>query len=671
MKTISTVSPVVLRVNESRFASLKAMADGSLLRTATLHNKPYIVVPIVSAVGDEVWWPANSEVPELVPAEVLQASYWSRNNRPIVAGHPRVDGEYVSANSPDILERYSYGHLFAAQYENKKVKVEAWFDKNRANEVGPAASNVIARLEAGEQIEVSEGNFVVAVDEQGRVNGKEYKSKWVSAICDHLATVDEGACSNKMGCGGPRVNESSKLKVASLAQARTPKYSGTETTSWTRPTFQDFIRYCYNGDEPPTSVSKCSSELKREISSHSLLGDPDATSFGELTSLTVVNPSNGKLNENALRMALKSDNSSAVEIARRLLNSEFSANLEAKDMKASDKKSNMLKRMLASMSGVLKSAMSNNDLRWKLFKAISEVEPGVSYVHDEDVETKEVRYCVVVSYGEYWDSETEYHFFRRTFDATPEGVVTVNDDPVEIEFFEGWRDKPIGESQTETETIVAASASVAASDHNCTCQASQTSQTGKETPTMNEKKKDLITKLIGASKGFVQEGDRKAFEELSEERLKSMLAVYEGEGQTTTTTAPTTTATPVVESTVATPASAIEVPAGQVLISQEELTDIKAAANAHKQQQLAYRTTLITAIKGAQAAFTEDDLKTMSTTSLEKLSISLKVDQPAMVDYSVRGVVQPTVSTKDKEKDYTPPKSWEVAVAERNKRKSA
>lgn len=655
---MKTTSPL-LRVNESRFASLRAMADGSLLRTATLHDKPYIVVPIVSAVGDEVWWPANSEVPELVPAEVLQASYWSRNNRPIVAGHPRVDGEYVSANSPDILERYSYGHLFAAQYEDKKVKVEAWFDKNRANEVGPAATNIIARLEAGEQIEVSEGNFVVAVDEQGRVNGKEYKSKWVSAICDHLATVDEGACSNKMGCGGPRVNQ---LRVASLAQARTPKYSGTETTTWTRPTFQDFIRYCYNGDEPPTSVSKCSSELKREIANHSLLGDPDATSFGELTTLTVVNPTNGKLNENALRMALKSDNNSAIEIARRLLNSEFSANLEAKDMKASDKKSNMLKRMLASMSGVLKSAMSNNDLRWKLFKAISEVEPGVSYVHDEDLTTKEVRYCVVVSYGEYWDSETEYHFFRRTFDATPEGVVTVNDDPVEIEFFEGWRDKP-EISETETETVVAAS------DHNCTCQT--TNQTGKETLTMNEKKKDLITKLIGASKGFVQEGDRKAFEELSEERLKSMLAVYEGEGQATTTAPATTAATPVVEATVATPVSAVEVPAGKVLISEDELADIKASAAAFRKQQETYRTGLITAIKGAQAAFTEDDLKTMSTTSLEKLSISLKVDQPAMVDYSVRGVVQPTVSTKDKEKDYTPPRSWEVAVAERNKRKSA
>lgn len=629
---MKTISPL-LRVNESRFASFRAMADGSLLRTATLHNKPYIVVPIVSAVGDEVWWPANSEVPELVPAEVLQASYWSRNNRPIVAGHPRVDGEYVSANSPDILERYSYGHLFAAQYENKKVKVEAWFDKNRANEVGPAATNIIARLEAGEQIEVSEGNFVVAVDEQGHVNGKEYKSKWVSAICDHLATVDEGACSNKMGCGGPRVNQ---LRVASLAQARTPKYSGTETTSWTRPTFQDFIRYCYNGDEPPTSVSKCSSELKREIANHSLLGDPDATSFGELTSLTVVNPSNGKLNENALRLALKSDNNSAVEIARRLLNSEFSANLEAKDMKASDKKSNMLKRMLASMSSALKGAMSNNELRMKLYKVLSESEPGMSYVYDEDVNSGQVIYCTTIRYGEYWDTEVEYNFWRRTFNMTPEGVVSVNDDAVEVEWFEGWKDKPAtqNESETESETIVASTAAIVTA---ATCQCQHKEEESK----MNaSEKKILITKLIGAARSPFEESDRQTLESMDEKKLTSLIKAYEGE-----VTATGETTAPVVESTVTTPVNTVEVPAGQVLISTDELADIKASAAAFRKQQEIYRTGLITTLKSAQSAFNEDDLKAMSTTSLEKLSISLKVDQPAMVDYSVRGVAESRVSS--------------------------
>lgn len=644
-------------MNPSHFSTLRAMADGSLLRTATLHDKQYLVVPIVSAVGDKVWWPANSPVPELVPASVLEAGYWSRNNRPIVAGHPKRDGEYVSANSPDILEKYSYGHLFAAEFSDKRVKVEAWFDRERAQQVGPAATSIIERLEAGEQIEVSEGNFVVAVDEQGYLEGKEYKSKWVSAVCDHLATVEEGACNNQMGCGGPRVNESLIVSSA-LSQARTPTYSGTETSVWTKPAFADFIRFCYNGDDPPTSVSKCSADLKRIISNHSLLGNADANSFSDLTMGTVVNPSNGKLNENALRqiingkmsgMSQLSDSqvTSAKEVAQRLINSEFSANLEANEM---NKKDNMLRRMLGNMTSALKSAMSNNELRMKLYKALVEVHPGVSYVYDEDTESKEVIYCVCVTYGEYWDAEMEYHFFRRSFDTTADGVVTVGSDAVEVEWFEGWKDKPSTVEVEEAELVASG---------NCSCQHKEE----KNQMNVNEKK-NLVTRLISASKGFIQEGDRQAFEQLSEDRLKSMLAAYEGgEGQTATTE--TTTTTTATAPSVETKTEVTPIPNDQVLISKEVLADITAAATAHRTQLEKYRSSLISSLTTAQSAFSADDLKGMETQHLEKLATSLKVDQPATVDFSLRGIVKSSVAN-EKEKDYTPPKSWEMATAERN-----
>ncbi len=645
--------------NLSHFSTLRAMADGALLRTATLHDKQYLVVPIVSAVGDKVWWPANSPVPELVPASVLEAGYWSRNNRPIVAGHPKKDGEYVSANSPEILERYSYGHLFAAEYADKRVKVEAWFDKERATAVGPAATSIIERLEAGEQIEVSEGNFVIAVDEQGQLEGKEYKSKWVSAICDHLATVDEGACNNKMGCGGPRVNESLIVSSA-LTQARTPAYSGTETSVWVKPTFADFIRFCYNGDDPPTSVSKCSADLKRVISNHSLLGNADANSFNDLTMGTVVNPANGKLNENALRQVVGSKMSgmsglsdsqliSAKEVAQRLLNSEFSANLEISEAtmsKAAIKKNNMVRRIFGSMSNAMKAAMSNNELRMKLYKALVEAHPGVSYVYDEDVDNKEVIYCVVVTYGDYWDAEMEYHFYKRSFDMTAEGVVTVSGDAVEVEWFEGWKDKVTESAELIAGENIDSNPKLTAA---CSCQ-----EEGSKV-NVNEKKA-LVTKLIGASKGFIQEGDRQAFEQLSEDRLKSMLAVYEGaEEKVTVTPVPATTET----------APATPIPNDQVLISKDVLADITAAATAHRTQQEKYRSSIISSLTAAQSAFSTDDLNGMETQHLEKLATSLRVDQPAVVDFSLRGIVKSSVAN-EKEKDYTPPKSWEIATAERN-----
>lgn len=514
----------------SRFVGLKAMADGSLLRTATLHDKQYIVVPIVSAVGDEVWWPANSDVPELVPADVLESAYWSRNNRPIVAGHPRVNGEYVSANSPEILEKYCYGHLFAAQFDNKRVKVEAWFDKSRANEVGPAAIDVINRLESGEQIEVSEGNMVISVDEQGYLDGKEYKSKWVSAICDHLATVSEGACNNEMGCGGPRVNQ--------------------------------------------------------------------------------VNEAVDKMNDNT-------------------------------------KKNNMFKRMLASMSNSLRAAMSNNELRYKLFKVLSENQPGVSYVYDEDTDTKQVIYCVVVSYGDYWDAESEYHFYRRSFNMTTEGVVSVNDDAVEVEWFEGWKDKAATTVESEAELTTSGADEPITT---CSCQ--------KETTTVNvSEKKALVTKLIGAAKSPFDETDRGMLEGMGEEKLASLMGVYEGAESNPAVTTTTQSAVPAAETTTT----------DQVTLSREEYEEIKASSNAHKAQQLAYRASLVSSLKGAQSAFTEDDMKSMTITQLEKLAASLGVNEPAVADYSVRGLSRPSTEQK---KDHTPPKSWDIALAERNKNKN-
>lgn len=498
--------------NSTRFVGLRAMADGSLLRTATLYDTEYLVVPIVSAVGDQVWWPANSSNPELVPASVLESAFWSRNNRPIVAGHPRVNGEYVSANSPEILEKYSYGHLFAAEFDNKRVKVEAWFNKKMAENVGPDAINVISRLEKGQQIEVSEGNMVVSELKEGELDGKPYKSVWLSAICDHLATVSEGACNNEMGCGGPRVNQISTLSVN-----------------------------------------------------------------------------------------------------------------EASKMSDKPKKDSKLRRLFASMTSALKDAMSNNELRMKLFKALSEAQSGVSYVYDEDVETRKVIYCVIVSYGDYWDDrEYEYHFYRRSFDVTPEGVVSLTDDTVEVEWFEGWKDK--GSVVIESESLTASGGQP---ENRSSCQY----QKEKEDANVNvNEKKALITKLIGAAQSPFGESNRAALEGMTDENLTFLMSAYEGEVQITTPPAtPETVAASVVTPPVA------PVATDQVILSKEEYEEIKASSNAHKAQQEAHRTSLISSLKSAQSAFTEDDLKKMDILTLEKLATSLNVNEPSTVDYSVRG----------------------------------
>lgn len=596
---------------------LSLSADGSLLREETLNDVRYIVCPVISKLGDNVEWPINAPTPELIPASVLSLAVSNRNNRPVVMGHPQDDnGNYISANEPGILEKYAYGFMFAAKFEDNKVSCEMWLDPIRAESVGPLATRVIERLQNGEMVEVSEGNYVLSEIEDGEWQGKKYGAKWIACWSDHLATLPEGqlgACSIDDGCGANRVSMGLKaasvltsIKVAALTQARRPTFTGTETSTWTKPTFADYVKYLYNGDEPPTSVGKCSVEMKRDIAAHTLLGDPDATNFSDLTSHAVVNPANGYLNENALRSFLNDANSSVKEMVKRLLNSEFSANLPDKKVEVATsmdkKKPNTLKRMLDSMATALKSAMSNNDLRWKLYKAIEKIDPSITAVTDEDVAAGTVVYLSKVRLGgDYWDDgECEYHNYQRTFTIDEKEAVTVSDDAIEIEWFQGW--KPLGEATPRPNTTTTISAAGA-----CGCQKGVN----------NMDRVSVINRLSGLV------GNLKALEAMDDKGLEELDKKFPEEKKETPApnpvepaTTPTTPTTPPVDTTQS------------VSLSREEYADIKASADAFKAQQAAHKANLVASLKSAQSEFTETDLNAMEVPQLERLSRVLKVNQP-------------------------------------------
>jgi len=676
-----------LRVLENRYVELRSMADGSLLRTATFNNVDHIVVPIVTAVGDNVWWPANAPTPEFVPASVLAAHAFSRNNRPIVMGHPKSGGDYVSANDPKIIEECGFGQMFASQFENGRIKVEAWLDPAKAEKVGSDAVAVCERLQSGEQVEVSEGDYVVTRIEKGEFGGKPYGAVWISAVSDHLAMLaegDVGACSNEMGCGGPRVAvlrasdgkddkwafgvptagatiSTSALHTAALSQARRPSFTGTESVRWSKPSFADYIKYLDSSSEPPKTVAQCSSELKEKIAVHTLLGDPSASSFADLSLFPVVNPANDKLNERALRAVLSGRGSASVsdvalasaqEIARRLLNSEFSASIVTSQegrIVMGQRKDSLFKRMLAS----IRASMSNNDLRWQLYKAVSKLEPGVEYVEDEDVDTGIFRYVVIVRYGDYWmdDSVIEYHYFQRTFTIDGDNNVTVNDDRVEYVYDENSAWKPLNEVFADTPEMTA----------NCECK-----HKGDDNmkPTVSQAQKDLVSRLITSSGSPFEESDRSTLESMSEDKLGALADAYKEAEKVAENPA-----APIAEASTVT-ASAASPAAGQRVLTEAEYLSLKSAADAFQRQQERHRANLVTSLKAAcGSAFTEADLNGLDTPVLEKLAASHHVDMPATVDFSVRGI--PTsglsLSEADKLKAHKPSDTWGLALAKRNK----
>lgn len=199
---------------KKEYRYLKLRSDGKAqIRMASFRGKEHVVVPVVGLV-EGVVRSANSKRPEFVPGDEIMASANSWNGRPVVPAHPRVNGEYVLANSPELLEKYQFGMLFNSVGEDNKLKFEAWLDADRASVVGPDAVSVIERARASQPIEISVGVMMHVEEKVGEYNGEKYEGIWHNLSSDHLAMLAEGvrgACSNDMGCGAPRFAEADPM----------------------------------------------------------------------------------------------------------------------------------------------------------------------------------------------------------------------------------------------------------------------------------------------------------------------------------------------------------------------------------------------------------------------------------------------------------------------------
>jgi len=197
------------------FRLLKASSSGLNIRHATFNSKDHIVVPVVALVQGVVH-ASNSENPELVTIESLQHAPQGWNGRPVLPRHPSLDVANGSANEPTVLEAQSFGLVFNTHIEGTKLLMEAWLDPEKAEAVGPDAVSVINRALSGVPIEVSVGAMIGVEEVHGFYEGKEYFGEWREVVPDHLAMLPVGyigACSNKMGCGAPRLAEG-KQEVA-------------------------------------------------------------------------------------------------------------------------------------------------------------------------------------------------------------------------------------------------------------------------------------------------------------------------------------------------------------------------------------------------------------------------------------------------------------------------
>jgi hypothetical protein len=167
------------------------------IREATHQEKKHLVVPVTMMV-EGVHHGNHGPLLHLMTELGKFPEAW--NGIPIVVDHPEVEGQSVSANSPDIIDARTVGRVYNTHVDGSRLRSEAWIDENKLRQV---SSDTLAQLLALEMIEVSVGVFNEEEVVTGDWNGEQYSAIARNHRPDHLALLPggTGACSVADGCG--------------------------------------------------------------------------------------------------------------------------------------------------------------------------------------------------------------------------------------------------------------------------------------------------------------------------------------------------------------------------------------------------------------------------------------------------------------------------------------
>lgn len=200
-KVIEAIEPV--NPEGLRETFMRAHAGGNV-RVEQWDGKSWLVAQTVAVVSKVL----NGE---LLPAKEIETFVEAWNGRAVPLRHPQINGFYVSANSPEILEQFNVGYFFNARSEphdlGVKIVGEMWIDVERAKGLEGGAA-IVDRLNDGDVIEVSTAYWCKVEEGRGVFNGVPYNGIQRDIKPDHIAILPDqlGACSVADGCGVGRTN---------------------------------------------------------------------------------------------------------------------------------------------------------------------------------------------------------------------------------------------------------------------------------------------------------------------------------------------------------------------------------------------------------------------------------------------------------------------------------
>jgi len=637
-------------------------AVGADIRTATFDDREHLVVPVV-ALMEGVIWPVNAPSPEFVSAEVLAVAPQSWNGVAVVMDHPTDgNGRQVSANSPRILETYSFGRVFnTASTEHvlktKRLPMEAWLDISRAARVGKDAEDVLRRAREKEPIEVSVGAYVVMNEQSGEYSGQKYGGSWLEVFSDHLAMLPQGAtgaCSVEMGCGAPRA-----------ASGKCPQCKGSKLMperAMSDPQGQLPCDMCGGTGLPPVTAGRARVHLvsargiempttEQQQSPESLALNDKGAGMKTREERIAAMKDSGKLSDAAMQAC-------AGTISDVDLSALEGAVASAKDGEKVDVPAPVVKRTLRQRFMDLLSkftagdGVSDNELRDALSRALQSTVPGYLGIPAVYPEEKQVVYAAA--------PDDSIEFWRCSYAMADDGKVTLGSEREKVKRVEKW-EAMSAEPATGTQRSA------------CGCGGAKATEAAAAAPAnpsegdKNMDKAQRIKALIDNKKTPWKAADQSYLEGMSDERLTEVeqSAKEEEEPAAVTTPAVTTTepaATTAAATTVAAKEETEEQQMAKLPKSVREMVARVAARDA------AHKTSLVTALAATQKEYNEAELKDMSVESLERMSrlLDAEVDVPS-ADFTGRGFPRAASTTSDYLTN--PPNGYKVALEKRAARK--
>lgn len=244
---------------------LTVINSASNIYRETINGREHIVIKDVVPIVDDVVMNGG-----LYPAAEINQSYASMERKLMPLSHPKVDGQYISANDPEAVHNFHVG-VYAQNVRkvNGRVTLDMHVDVRyaEATEGGKRLVNRLEEMEKGEStdpIHISTGLLLNKQTKSGESKGKKYT--WVASNMnfDHIAILldEPGAATPEEGVGIFVNADGEKIEIEQVNLSEAINY--TKVNWWEKTKFYLTNASNYSFDEICAAIRNKMSEGKPE-----------------------------------------------------------------------------------------------------------------------------------------------------------------------------------------------------------------------------------------------------------------------------------------------------------------------------------------------------------------------------------------------------------------------